>query len=324
MEVRKLKEIRIFSGKSHPELARRICQQLSPLKLGVPLSHLKIEEYKNGCPVVILEEDIRNKIVFLIQTSSPDDLSKHLWELLLMIKTASVCGAEEVIVIMPYTSYSRSDHKDKGCGNRMIITGKWLVEELEKNGMNRFIGIDFHSEKFEKFFSSKTKVYHLSASSLIAKTLEEKNFEPETTILLASDEGALGKTVLLAKELGLAFGYVEKERIADNKVKIKKIHGEVAGKDVVVLDDEISTGGTIKTLAKELTKLKAKSLTIAVTHGLFVGDALKNFQKIKTLKEIIFTDTVPVSERVKKSLPLRILSVDNLIAEKIKEICQSR
>ncbi|MCX6764309.1 MAG: ribose-phosphate diphosphokinase [Candidatus Nealsonbacteria bacterium] len=313
-----MKGIKIFSGKSHRKLAKRICRQLE-----VPLSPLKIEEYGNGCSEVILEKYVRNKIVFLIQTSSPKNLSKHLLQLLLMTETVSECGAKKIIVIMPYVSYSRSDKKHKKCRNKMIIAGKWLIRALEKNGMNKFIGIDFHSKRFEKFFSPETEVHHLSALPLIVKALEKKNLNPESTIILAPDKGACKKTSHLAKELKIPFGWVEKKRISDTKVEIEKIHGEVAGKDVIVLDDEISTGGTIKTLADKLTKLKARSLTIAVTHGLFLGKALKNFQKIKILKKIIVTDTVPISKKVKRHLPLEILPIDELLAEKIKEICKN-
>lgn len=314
IKAKKLKEIRIFSGKSHPALAEKVCQQLK-----IPLSPLRIEEYSNSCSEIILEKDVRDKIVFLIQTSSPDNLFKNIWELLLMIKTVSVFGAKEIIVIMPYISYARSDKKHKKYSDRMIIAGEFLIELLEEKGMKRFIGVDFHSEKFEKFFSSKTKVYHLSALPMIAKALKEKNLR--NAILLAPDKGARKKTSLLAKELKIPFGWVEKKRIDDTNIRIKKIYGEITGKDVIILDDEISAGTTIKVLAKELKKLRARSLTVAVTHGLFVRDALKNFQDIKILKEIIVTDTVPISREIKKSLPLRVLSIDKLLADKIKEIC---
>ena len=314
-EVEKLKEIMVFSGSSHRELSRKICE-----RLGIPLSFFKTKDYSNKCLERILRNDIRKKTVILVQTSSSDNLYKDIWELFLMMKTVSVFGAKEIIVIMPYVSYSRSD---KPYTEGMIVAGEFLVELLEEKGIKRFkifIGIDFHSEKFEKFFSRKTKVYHLSALPLIAKALKEGNLE--NTILMAPDEGAYEKTSFLAEELEIPFGWVEKERISDTEVRIKEIHGEVAGKDVIVLDDEISTGTTIKTLAEELRRLGAESLTVAVTHGLFLKKAVRNFQDIKILREIIVTDTVPVPRKARKFLPLRILSVDKLLADKIKEICK--
>lgn len=132
--------------------------------------------------------------------------------------------------------------------------------------------------------------------------------------------GALKKCSILATKLGMPFGRVEKERISDTEVEIKKIEGEFVDKDVIIFDDEISTGTTLKTLAKEVEKRRAKSITFAVTHGLFVGDVVKNFQDIKKLTEIIVTDTIPISKEIKESLPLRIVSISNLLAEEIKEI----
>ena len=305
-----MKEIKIFSGKSHPVLAKRICQ-----KLGVSLSCLKSKEYRNGCFELIFEEDVCQKIVFLVQTSLPDSytLHKNIWELFQMINFAKNCNAEEIIVIMPYVSYARSD---KIYTQGMGISGELLVKLLEHSGMTGFIGIDFHSDKFERFFSSK--LYHLSAIDLLAGALEERN--PETTFILPADMGALKKCSILATKLGMPFGRVEKERISDTEVEIKKIEGEFADKNVIIFDDEISTGTTLKTLAKEVEGRRAKSITFVVTHGLFVGDVVKNFQDIKKLIEIIVTDTIPISKEIKESLPLKVVSISNLLAEKIKKL----
>ncbi len=302
--------VKVFSGKSHPVLAERICQ-----KLGVPLGSLKSKEYKNGCFELIFEQDICQKTVFLVQTSLPDscNLHKNIWELFQMISFAKNCNAQEIIVVMPYVSYARSD---KIYTQGMGINAKLLARLLESSGMTGFIGIDFHSDEFERFFSSK--LHHLSAIDLLAGVLEKRN--PETTFILPADMGALKKCSILAAKLGMSFGRVEKERISDTEVQVKKITGEFADKDVIIFDDEISTGTTLKTLAKEVERRRAKSITFVVTHGLFVGDVVKNFQDIKKLTEIIVTDTIPISKEIKESLPLRVVSISNLLAERIKKL----
>jgi len=307
-----MKEIKIFSGKSHPILAERICQEL-----GVLLGSLKTKEYKNGCFELIFEKDISQKTVFLVQTSLPNsyNLHKHIWELFEMVNSAKNYNAKKIIVIMPYVSYARSD---KIYAQGMGINGELLVRLLERSGMTGFIGIDFHSDKFERFFSSK--LYHLSAIDLLAEAL--KGRIPQNTFILPADMGASKKCSILAGKLGIPFGLVEKERISDTKVEVKKIQGEFIDKDVIIFDDEISTGTTLKTLAKEVEKRRAKSITFVVTHGLFVGDVVKNFQDIKKLREIIITDTIPISKEIKESLPLKVISVSNLLAERIKEICK--
>lgn len=314
MEGGKLEKMKIFSGKSHPVLAKKICQQL-----GVSLSPLKIEDYANGCFEVILKDDVRNKIVFLVQTSSPDfcDLHGNLWELFQMIDAALKCDTKEVIVVMPYVSYARSD---KVYTPGMTISGELLVRLLEITGMRRFIGIDFHSRKFGEFFSKETKLYHLSALPLITEYLKKRNLE--NTILLPGDQGALKNIFLLVKELSVPFGTVEKKRISDTEVKIEKIKGEFSGKNVIILDDEISAGTTVKALGKELESRGIKSLSIAVTHGVFVREAIENLQKLEMLKEIIVTDTVPIPRVIKQALPMKILSIAGLLAKTIKEISE--
>lgn len=306
-----MEKIEIFSGGSHLELAERVCQRLE-----VRLSFLKRKEYRNGCFELIFEGDVSQKIVFLIQTSLPDsdNLHKHIWELFQMVSFAKNHRAKEIIVVMPYVSYARSDKK---YASKMCINAQLLVKILEYSGMTGFIGIDFHSKNFEGFFSSKA--YHLSALDLFVKVLKERNLE--SAFILPGDMGILKNTSILAEKLGIPFGEVEKERISDTEVRIKEIRGEFRDKDVIIFDDEISTGTTLKTLAEEVERGGVKSITFAVTHGLFVGGALRNFQGIEKLEEIIVTDTVPIKKEIGESLPLRIISIDNLLAEKIREIC---
>jgi len=307
-----MRKIKIFTGSSHPSLARKICRQLN-----IPLSPLEIKEYTNGCFEVILKDNVCEKTVFLIQTSLPNScrLHRNIWELCQMINAALKSGAKEAVVIMPYISYARSS---KIYTFGMTVSGELLVKLLEASGMKRFIGIDFHSREFEKCFSKKEKLYHLSALSLIAAYLGRKNLE--NTVLLSADQGASKSASFLAERLNLLLGSVEKERISDTKVKIKKINSKVFGKDIIVVDDEISTGATARTLGKKLEKLGAKNLTIAVTHGLFAGEAIANLQEIKILKQVIVSDTVPISREARKSLPLKILSVAEVLAKTIREI----
>jgi len=308
-----LKEIKIFSGRSHPELAEAVCQEL-----GVPLSSLRIEKYKNGCFEVILEDDVRDKIVFLIQTSLPDSCDLHcgIWELSQTIDAALKSGAKEIVVIMPYVSYARSD---KSYVPGMTISGKLLIRIFEHLGMKRFIGINFHSSNFKEFFSSETKVHSLYAEPLVVEELKKKNLK--NAILLPGDEGAFIKARYIAKQLNIPIGYVEKKRISDSKIKIETIRGEVANKDIIIFDDEVSTGGTTKTLIKEVLRRGAnENFIIALIHGPFTRKAINNLRSIKGLEEIIVTDTVPISKRARRSLPLKIFSVNKLLAEEIKKI----
>lgn len=327
-------EIKIFSGRSHLKLAEEICR-----KLNRELSLKKVEDYGNACLEVILWEKVKGCKVFLIQTSVPQTLHRDLEELRQMINAAKENGASEIIVVMPYVSYARSDKEksDKKYISGMAIAGKLLIELLKESGtvetkigekvirvnkMTSFIGVDFHSKKFEKFLLElDVRAYHLSALPLIAEYLKTKH--TGDGIVLSSDEGALDKTVLLAKKLGLPVGVARKKRIDDKTVIIEDIVGEVSGKDVIIFDDEISPAATtLKALAKELEKLGAKSITAVVTHASFMQETVGSLQEIKILREIVVTDTVPIPEEARRLLPLRVLSVAGLIAETIKEISE--
>lgn len=280
--------------------------------------------------------------VFLIQTSVPQTLYHDLWELFQMVNAAKENGASKIIVVMPYVSYARSDKEksDKKYIPGMAIAGRLLIELLKESGtietkvgekvirvnkMTRFIGIDFHSKKFEKFLSElDVRGYHLSALPLLAKYLKTKNLQ--NTILLAGDKGALRNATLLAGKLSIpidSVGFVDKTRISDTEVRIDNIETEVAGKDVIIFDDEISPAATtLKALTKELEKRKVNSLRVAVTHVSITQDTIRSLQKLNMIKELIVTDTVPIPEEARRSLPLRVLSVTGLIAEKIKEISE--
>ena len=317
--MQKLTEIKIFSGRSHPGLAEEICQ-----KLHIKLSLTKVQEYANGCFETILQDELKDRKVFLIQTSVPQTLHRDLWELLQMVNAANENGASEITVVMLYVSYARSDKErcDEKYIPGMAVAGRLLVRLLKASEMTRFIGIDFHSESFERFLSDEgIKVYHLSVLPLIAEYLKTKRIGDG--VVLSGDKGALDKTVLLAKKLDLPIGVVKKKRIDDKNVLIEDIVGEVSGKDVIIFDDEISPAATtLKTLAKELEKRGAKSVTAAVTHASFAQETIKNLQEFRILREIVVTDTVPIPEEARRLLPLRVISVAGLIAEKIKEISE--
>jgi len=328
----KMEKIKIFSGRSHKRLAEEICR-----KLNIELSPKEVEEYGNACFEVTLQDEVKDCKVFLIQTSVPQTLHIDLEELRQMINAAKENGASKIIVVMPYVSYARSDKEksDKKYILGMAIVARLLIELLKESGtietkvgkkvirvnkMTRFIGVDFHSKKFEKFLSElDVRTYHLSALSLIAEYLKTKHIGDG--VVMSSDEGALDKTVLLAKKLGLPVGVARKKRIDDKTVIIEDIVGEVSGKDVIIFDDEISpVATTLKALAKELEKRKVNSLRVAVTHASITQETIRSLQKLNMIRELIVTDTVPIPEEAKRLLPLQVLSVAGLIAEKIKEI----
>jgi len=302
--------MKIFSGSSSFKLAEDVCSIL-----GVPLSHFNLNRYSNGCFEMMGEEEIGENKVFLFQTSLPDSgaLHMHIWELLQMASLLKTNGAKEIIAVMPYVSYARSDKK---YADKMAVCGELLANLLEKSGITAFAGVDFHSNKFESFFS--VKAYNIPAAPLFENYFKDRNLE--NAFFLPADGGILEKGKLLAQKLGIPCGEVKKERLSDKEVRFKEITGNFEGKDVIIFDDEISTGTTLKTLSEEVLARKAKSLEFAVTHGLFTGKAIENFKGLNKLKEIVITDTIPLRQEAMDALPIKIIPVANLLAQKIKEI----
>lgn len=305
--------LRIFAGSSHPELAKAICQEL-----GVKLSPITVYRYRTGCFEVALEDNVRGCRVFLLQTllAKEEMLHLHIWELFQMVNAAKKASAKEITVVMPYNGYGRSDKKWRG---RMAIAGKLLASLLETAGMDRMVGIDFHSPEFEGFFSETTVVDHLRTLPLAAQYLKTKGLSHNNSLILPGDEGRHKKSEELGRRLGIAVGSVEKTRISDTKVEIRAIQGDVKGKIVIIDDDEICTAGTVRAITEKLEKQKAKAVIISATHGLFQGDALANLSH-PLIQEIVVTDTLPIPEKIKENLPLKVLSVAPLLAAAIREI----
>lgn len=305
--------LKLFSGSSHPKLAERIGRELMK-----DLSSMKTENYRTGCFQVILESNMRGKHAFLLQTSvaNKGDLHTHLWELGEMVWAAENSSAQEVTVITPFCSYALSDHPTTG---RMSIAGKVFVTFLEKMGMDRFVGIGFHSPQFAGFFDNETQVDPLPGLPLMIEKLKEKKFEGEEVLVLPGDEGTQDEAETLAEVLDLDVGGVTKTRLEDETPKIVNIKGEVKEKVIMVYDDLICSGGTCRAIAEKLEEMGAKEMCLVSTHAALTEKSVENLNH-PLIKEIITTDTVSVKEEIRKALPLTIYTVAPYLAAGIREI----
>jgi ribose-phosphate pyrophosphokinase len=309
--------LKIFAGSSSKELGEQIC-----LRLGIPLSPITIYPYDTGCFEVALDDNVRGCQVFIIQTAIPDQdlLHRHLWELFQMINAAKKSSAKEITVITPYLGYDRSD---KTWRSHMSISGRLLVAFLEKAGMNRAVGINFHSSAFQGFFGTDIAVDHLSALPLLAHTLLQKQIPLKRAIVLPGDRGFEKEAEKFGQALEVPVGTVKKRRINSRKVTIESISGEISGKNVIIVDDAVCTAGTAVELANHLEKRKAKSITLATIHGLFSEKAPSRLS-LSPISEIIVTDTVPIDpskrKQIEKGASLTIVSIVPLLARAIREI----
>ena len=287
-----------------------------------------------GCIEYQLQEDVKGKKVYLFQTFLPNLYDNHLliWESLQMIDAASLNEAKNVTLVASYIPYARSDKVpgDKKFLSGMNISAELLIRCWQTAGADRIIAVDPHSRKFAGFFNLDCRNYKISrltefceidTTNLIASDIGPKIAEnPENSILLTPDEGALERNSELQRLLDIKMLCAKKKRMRDDKVRSVRegwTAKDTKGKDVYFRDDEISSGSTVK---KTLEGLKSNKNFVIATHGVFSKGALDNLWQIRNLGRIIVTNTLPISTEIKDRLHPRIISVADLIAKKIIHI----
>jgi ribose-phosphate pyrophosphokinase len=304
-------DVRIFSGRSHPELAAAIA-----LHLGIPLETTYFSRFSNDNLYIQLGASVRSRIVYIVQSLIPP-VSDHLLELFMMLDIARGAGAREIHAIIPYFSYARSDKKN---APRISITARLVADLLETSGATHVMTMTLHSPQVHGFFRIPTDP--LTARGLFINHLrelqQEVNFNSSDTVVVAPDYGRAGSAARLAHQFDLPSISAEKTRVSDTTVHIGElITKQVAGfSRALIYDDEIATGGSVITLAKFLVTSGIKEIFTVCTHGLFFGDALLQIRSIPEITHIITTDTVPIPLD-KRPPNLTILSVAPLIADAI-------
>jgi ribose-phosphate pyrophosphokinase len=298
--------ITVFSGTAHPALAEEICAQLR-----TPLQPVRLRRFANDCLDVQLQANCRERDVFLIQPLVPP-VQEHLVELLLMTDAARGASAGRVTVVMPHYAYARSDKKDEP---RISIGGRLVADLLVAAGAGRVLTMTLHSPQVHGFFS--VPVDHLHALRELAGHFRGQDLAG--TVVVSPDLGHARSAAAFARMLGLPVAAGAKERHSDTKVTITSIIGDVEGRDVIVLDDEIARGTTIDELLGKLAQRHVRSVRIACTHGLFCHGALDRLAARPEVTEIVCTNTVPIPADGRPA-KLRVLSVAPALAEAIRRI----
>ncbi|WP_193611180.1 ribose-phosphate diphosphokinase [Nocardioides lijunqiniae] len=299
-----MREIVVFSGSAHRALATGICE-----RLGIELSAVELSRFSNDCLQAQLQANCRQRDVFLVQPLSPPT-QEHLMELLLMIDAARGASAASITAVVPYYSYARSDKKD---ASRISIGGRLVADLLVASGVHRVITMNLHAPQVHGFFS--VPVDHLTALGELADHFQGQDLTD--AVVVSPDFGNAKTATQFSRLLGLPVAAGSKKRLADDRVVIDEIVGDVAGKRAIVLDDEISTGGSILELLDRLADQGCTSAAVACTHGLFVGKALERLQGHPMISEVVTTDTVPSPTGWPE---LKVRSVAGLFAAAIQRI----
>lgn len=301
-----MNQIAVFGGSAHPQLATEICAQL-----GVPLCPTGVKRFSNDCIEVQLQANCREQDVFLIQTLSAP-VQDHLVELLLMADAARGASAARITAVIPHYSYARSDKKD---APRISLGGRLVADLLATAGVNRVLTMALHSPQVHGFFS--VPVDHLHALTELAAYFQR--YDLSNAVVVSPDLGNAKSAAAFAKRLGTPVAAGAKERLSDTQVRISAIIGEVQGRDVIVLDDEIASGGSMIELLAHLRANRARSVRIACTHGIFAGSALRRLAAEPDLAEIVCTNTLPIGpNRVVDKLT--VLSIAPALAEAMRRI----
>jgi ribose-phosphate pyrophosphokinase len=301
-----VREIVVFSGSAHPALSAEICADL-----GVPLQSVRLSRFANDCLEVQLQANCRERDVFVIQPLGPP-VQENLVELLLMLDAARGASAARVTAVIPYYAYARSDKKSMP---RVSIGGRMVADLLVTAGATRVLAMTLHSPQVHGFFS--IPVDHLHALREFADHFCELDLSQ--TVVVSPDLGNAKNAAALARLLQVPVAAGAKERLSDEKVTISSIIGDVEGRDIIVLDDEVARGTTIMELLDRLAERDARSARIACTHGLFSDGALKRIASHRLVREIVSTNTVPTAVPDQGS-GLKVISIAPALAEAIRRI----
>jgi ribose-phosphate pyrophosphokinase len=299
-----MKRIVVFTGNAHAGLAKAICRHLK-----VRLSPSTTNRFSNDCLGVQLEANCRDADVFIIQPLVPS-VQEHLVELLLMLDAARGASAARITAVIPHFAYARSDKKD---APRISIAARLVADLIATAGASRVLAMTLHSPQVHGFFS--VPVDHLNALKVLAAHFRRRKLA--NTVVVSPDLGNAKEASHFARMLKLPVAAGSKKRLGDDRVVIDALVGDVDGKNVIVLDDEIANGGTIVEVLAQLREHRVKRIVVACTHGLFTGKAIARLDAQPDIAEIVTTDTVPVP--AEKRLPnMTVLSVAPLLAEAIR------
>jgi ribose-phosphate pyrophosphokinase len=299
--------LKVFGGTSNPDLARAIADTL-----GVPVGRAKIDRFPDGETIIKLEDDVRGRDCYVVQSTSPP-VNENLMELLIFIDCLRRASARRITAVIPYFGYARQDRKAEG---RTPITAKLVANLISEAGAHRVLAMDLHAEQIQGFFD--LPVDHLFAMPVIAKYVA--SLPLENCVVVSPDVGNVKSATSYAVRLGMDLAVIDKRRLAGDATVASRVIGDVAGKTVLLFDDMVTTAGTAVGAVQLLRHHGASHFMLAATHPVFAGPSVERLKQIN-IDRIVVTDTIPLRPEVQKALPMiTVLSVAPLLGEAIRRI----
>jgi len=294
----------LFSGTANEELAQEISKYLDQ-----PLSQAKITRFSDGEINIKIKESVRGKDVFIIQSTSAP-ANSNLMELLIMVDALKRSSAKSITAVVPYYGYARQDRKAEP---RVPISAKLVANLMETAGITRVVTVDLHASQIQGFFD--IPVDNLYGAILFNDYVKYKRLE--NPIVASPDIGGVARARYFAKTLGLGMVIVDKRREKANESEVMNIIGDVAGKDVIMIDDMVDTAGTMVKAAKALKDKGANSVMACCTHPVLSGPAYDRIEGGELLDELVITNTIPTTRTSEK---IKVLSTAKMLGEVIRRV----
>lgn len=298
-----MNDFAVFTGNSNPVLAKKICKYL-----GVQLGGAKVKKFSDGEIQIEIEETVRGKDIFIVQSTCPP-ANDNLVELLLMIDAFKRSAASRITAVMPYYGYSRQDKK---VVPRVPISAKLIADLLTVAGTNRLITMDLHAGQIQGFFD--IPVDNLFAAPVIIEYIKSKF--SNNLVIVSPDAGGVERARAYAKRLNTDLAIIDKRRDAPNKAIAMSVIGDVTDKVAVILDDMIDTAGTLIEAAYAIIEHGAKEVHACCAHPVFSGPAIDRI-KNSVLKSVVVSDTIPLNSKAETCDKISTLSISELVGESI-------
>ena len=301
-------DMMIFSGNASRTLAEQTAKVL-----GVTLGDAKVDKFKDGEIHIMLNENVRGKDVFVIQSTNPP--SDNLMELILLVDALKRSSAARVTAVLPYFGYARQDRRSKSA--RVPISAKVVANMLTAAGLDRILSVDIHAEQIQGFFDIPFD--NAFATKIFLEHVRADTEKYDNIKIVSPDMGGVVRARSVAKNLGVEIAVVDKRRPKPNVAEVMNIIGEVDDKHCILVDDIMDTGGTMCQAANALVKKGgATKVSAFCVHPLLSGDAVKNIES-SCIDELIVTDSIPLSAEAQKCSKIKVISLAPLLAQIIEK-----
>ncbi|CRG86522.1 ribose-phosphate pyrophosphokinase [Talaromyces islandicus] len=299
-------EIKLISGRSHPELSEKVAN-----RLGIKLATTVSLNYSNLETSVTIGESVRDQDVYIIQSTVPGTVNDGLMELLIMIHACRTASARSITAVIPNYPYARQDKKDK---SRAPISARLVANMLQSSGANHVITMDLHASQIQGFFN--VPVDNLYAEPCVLGWVRE-NLDAQNCVIVSPDAGGAKRVASLADKLDIGFALIHKERPRPNVVGRMVLVGDVKDKTAILVDDMADTCGTLAKAAQTVKENGAKEVYAIATHGILSGPAIETINN-SCLTGLVVTNTVPLGDKIERCPKLRIIDVSSTLAEAIR------